>query len=176
MRIPAKRSLLGAMTSLALISGLMACSSVPRSFEEQPSSASRSAATDGAARGEAAIADRIQPSLPADWVVFFAPGDAQLSADSMGDLKALADTLKASRDQDVQLTAKSNDIGSQSLCLALAANRLNALVSKLSQLGVHSDQLRQQNMGCDSTKLAKTGCQSAGCIDPNERIEIRLIR
>lgn len=121
-------------------------------------------------------ASKVPVTTPADLIVFFLPGEATLSEDAISSIKELADQLKSDRDQDAELTAKADYMGSRSLCLALAANRLNAVVSKLLQLGVRNDQLRQQNMGCENLKLANAACQTPQCIAPNERIEIRLRR
>lgn len=185
-KIPQAAGLLAILISSFI---LVACSSVPQADDERPAreSATVTARAKSSARTAKTSSDRRStavpqasttstPLPPADLVVFFAPGDARLSDEALNGIKDLAEQLKSDRDQDAQLTAKSDNMGSRSLCLALAANRLNALVSKLLQLGVRFDQLRQQNMGCENIKLANATCQTASCISPNERVEIRLTR
>lgn len=190
MRMPLKGKLRGLSASLAFCWMAAACSSVPsQQGESAPSPAQLAVASPNSApvtketRGNdkkespTPQAAPIAPvTAPADLIVFFSPGKATLSEEAISRVKELAEQLKSDRDQDAELTAKANYMGSRSLCLALSANRLNAVVSKLLQLGVRNDQLRQKNMGCENLKLANAACQTPQCGAPNERIEIRLTR
>ncbi|GAB2180882.1 hypothetical protein DLREEDagrD3_11050 [Denitratisoma sp. agr-D3] len=130
----------------------------------------------GSARKPLSEEPSVQNQVAADLTVYFPTGVVQLSPEALDGLRGIADQLRADRQQDAQLTARARFVGSRSLCLALATQRLNAVAEKLVQLGARGDQLRQQNMSCDNPKVAQVACPSRTCNDPEERVEVRLLR
>lgn len=117
-----------------------------------------------------------QSQTAADMTVYFPTGIAQLSPEALDSIRAIADQLRTDRRQDAELTSRARFVGSRSLCLALAAQRLSAVAEKLVQLGARADQLRQKNMSCDNAKIVQAACTSRVCNDPEERVELRLLR
>lgn len=171
--------------SLLAVLGLAACATTEGKPDVDPSlTPPPNIAAKGAMPRSSGAASKPQKETPspnqsqgaADMTVYFPTGIAQLSPEALDSIRGIADQLRADRRQDAELTSRARFAGSRSLCLALATQRLSAVAEKLVQLGARTDQLRQKNMSCDNAKIAQVACRDRLCNDPEERVEVRLLR
>lgn len=152
----------------------------PTASAPAPVAGAAAAATNtGAEKAPVAAASPAMPvEAPApvrpdyDRNVYFAPGKAELDERGRSTLSACARRLRENGKLTISLLAFTDHLGSRSINLAVAEQRLRAVESFLRSQGVAQRQIRRSGMGTD--KLRPPRCTVESCRQAMRRVELTV--
>ena len=101
--------------------------------------------------------------------VFFAPGLTLIDDTGNEKLRLHADQLKQNPKQRVTLRAYADDLGSRNVSLAIAEQRLSAVVKALRAYGASARQIRRNRVASVKKPVS---CSSPRCRKPMGRVEL----
>ncbi|MBV5337749.1 MAG: OmpA family protein [Deltaproteobacteria bacterium] len=101
--------------------------------------------------------------------IYFSFGKSEIDNSGMKLLRQNATRLKENPLQTVTLAAFTDNLGSRSLNLAIAEERINIVVSTLRSLGVSRKQIRRKSAGLSRLSSA---CSTASCRQRMRRVEL----
>ena len=107
--------------------------------------------------------------IPGENSIYFAFGRTEIDNSGAMLLRQNATRLKANPLQTVTLVAFTDNLGSRSLNLAIAEERINVVVSTLRSLGVPRKQIRRKSAGLSKLSSA---CSTAACRQMMRRVEL----
>lgn len=161
----------GSLASLLLILTLVACGTPPTVPSAQvPESAAAPSSTP--ATEEKAGEGGDTTTVDDDDNIFFAAGATRVDVPGQGKLRVHAQRLKANPSQVIALVGRTDDVGSRSYNLAMAEQRIEAVVKVLRSYGVPKRQIhpvRRYSVGQGESEPA---CRTAICRQRMRRVEL----
>ena len=116
-----------------------------------------------------ATVDKLSEALADENIIFFAAGSSSVDDAGNEKLRQHADRLKKNPKQRVTLTGYGDDQGSRNVNLAIAEQRLVAVIKALRADGASPRQIRRNRIGGVKKPSA---CSSADCRKRMSRVEL----